>query len=172
MSFSKLFCGAKIIRSGVAINTAVRSLAAATDQAKSGSGKEQAKGDKSSHDDKKCVVLGVFETEKQLELTPAAEEVNQRSGGKLARHLNDLSCQLRLGKAFVVTDVLPELGDVALASFGPKDAGYNKLEELDEYRENVRWGVGAGVSALRKRGCTQVQWTRRPRQTPPPRPPH
>ncbi|CAG5054637.1 unnamed protein product [Parnassius apollo] len=161
MRFSKLFRSAVIFRRGVGLcNKTVRYLNNASDQNQpNGCGSnttEMNKEDKIPDGDKKGVVLGVYENDKELELTPAAEEVNQRSGGKLSRYLNDLSCQLKLGKAFVVTDVDPQLGDVALASFGRKDAGYNKLEELEEDRENVRWGVGAGVSELRRRGCSQL----------------
>ncbi|XP_045536064.1 cytosol aminopeptidase-like [Papilio machaon] len=103
----------------------------------------------------KGVVVGVFDNGKELELTCAGREIDQRSGGKLARQLNEVSCQLKLGHALVVTDVGEE-GDVALACCGLKHAGYNKLEELDEKRENVRWGIGAGVRALQARGCARV----------------
>ncbi|CAK1585772.1 unnamed protein product [Parnassius mnemosyne] len=161
MRFSKLFRSVVIFRRGVGLsNKTVRYLNNASDQNQTeGCGNnitELNKDNKIPDGDKKGVVLGVYENDKELELTPAAEEVNQRSGGKLSRYLNDLSCQLKLGKAFVVTDVDPELGDVALASFGRRDAGYNKLEELEEDRENVRWGVGAGVTELRRRGCSQL----------------
>lgn len=100
--------------------------------------------------------MGVFENEKKFELTPAAEEVNQKSGGKINRHLNELASELRLGKAFILTDILDEYSAVALTSFGSKTAGYNPLESLDEGRENIRWGVGAGVGLLRRRGCAGV----------------
>ncbi|XP_060801391.1 cytosol aminopeptidase-like isoform X2 [Amyelois transitella] len=101
---------------------------------------------------KKGLVLGVYEADGQFELTEAAAEVDQKSDGKISQHLTELSCQLQLGKSFAVTDV-PGYSAVALASYGPKNACYNKLEELDEARENVRWGVGAGVRVLQSRGC-------------------
>ncbi|KPJ16059.1 Cytosol aminopeptidase [Papilio machaon] len=120
-----------------------------------GSDKVKVKEVKSNENEKKGVVVGVFDNGKELELTCAGREIDQRSGGKLARQLNEVSCQLKLGHALVVTDVGEE-GDVALACCGLKHAGYNKLEELDEKRENVRWGIGAGVRALQARGCARV----------------
>ncbi|KAJ0183545.1 hypothetical protein K1T71_001521 [Dendrolimus kikuchii] len=105
---------------------------------------------------KKGVVLGVYETGNKLELTPAAEEFNQKSGGKITQRLNEFSSDLTLGKAFVLTDVSEEYSAVALSSYGSKSAGYNELETLDESRENVRWGVGAGVRLLEQRGCSEV----------------
>lgn len=92
-----------------------------------------------------------------MELTPIAQEINQKSGDKLAQHLNKLCGELTLGKAFTVTDVLPEYSAVAITCFGPKDAGYNVLESIDEARENIRWGVGAGVKLLKSRGCCYIE---------------
>ncbi|KAG6440864.1 hypothetical protein O3G_MSEX001497 [Manduca sexta] len=63
---------------------------------------------------------------------------------------------MKLGKAFVVTDLVPVYSAVALASLGCKDPGYNELEALDETRENIRWGVGAGVRLLQKRGVGDI----------------
>ncbi|CAG9136515.1 unnamed protein product [Plutella xylostella] len=102
------------------------------------------------------LVLGVFEESGSFELTSAAAEVDQKSGGKVSQKLNELSCSMKLGTAFVITDVAPEYGAVALASYGPKDAGWNELEQLDEKRENIRHGVGAGVKALSARRCARV----------------
>jgi hypothetical protein len=48
-----------------------------------------------------------------------------------------LSCELKLGKAFVVTDLSDEFSAVAIASYGPKNAGYCKLEELDQAKVSV-----------------------------------
>uniref|UniRef100_A0A2A4JNU8 Fe2OG dioxygenase domain-containing protein n=1 Tax=Heliothis virescens TaxID=7102 RepID=A0A2A4JNU8_HELVI len=64
--------------------------------------------------------------------------------------------ELVLGKAFALTDILPEYSAVAITSLGPKDACYNEMESLDEARENIRWGVGAGVKLLKRRGCTAI----------------
>ncbi|CAH0682919.1 unnamed protein product [Spodoptera exigua] len=68
-----------------------------------------------------------------------------------------ISGELQLGKAFSLTDVLPEYSAIAITSFGPKDACYNSLETLDESRENIRWGVGAGVKLLKYRGCGVIE---------------
>ena len=37
----------------------------------------------------------------------------------------------------MVTDVLPDVGPVALSALGPKNAGYNELESLDESRVSI-----------------------------------
>lgn len=67
-----------------------------------------------------------------------------------------LSEEIKLGKAFVVTDLVPEYSAVALSSLGPKDSAYSELESLDEARENVRWCIGAGVRCLLARGCGTI----------------
>ncbi|XP_028040381.1 cytosol aminopeptidase-like [Bombyx mandarina] len=105
---------------------------------------------------KKGLVLGVYQCGKKLELTSAGQELDQKSGGKILQHLNELSERMKLGQAFVLTDVVPEYSAVALASLGPKDPGYNQLEALDETRENLRWAVGAGVRVLQNRGCGDI----------------
>ncbi|CAH2252386.1 jg2012 [Pararge aegeria aegeria] len=94
-----------------------------------GPGEGNGEGNKSS------LVLGVYQSGDKFELTAAAAEIDQKSGGKLSRHLNEMSSQLSLGKALVVTDVVPQHGAVALSSLGPKDPGYNTLEDLDETRK-------------------------------------
>ncbi|XP_063891624.1 cytosol aminopeptidase [Helicoverpa armigera] len=113
-------------------------------------------GNKNVGSGKKGLVLGVYQTGKKFELSPVAQEVNQKCGDKIAQHLNTLSSELALGKAFALTDILPEYSAVALTSLGPKDASYNEMESLDEARENVRWAVGAGVKRLKRRGCTAI----------------
>ncbi|CAD0201607.1 unnamed protein product [Chrysodeixis includens] len=64
---------------------------------------------------------------------------------------------MELGKAFAFTDLAPEYAAVVIASIGPKDACYNALESLDEARENLRWGIGAGVQLLKKRGISIIE---------------
>ncbi|KAL4709693.1 hypothetical protein ACJJTC_007424 [Scirpophaga incertulas] len=100
-------------------------------------GKAEGAGDKPVDSSKKGLVIGVYEADKGFELTPTAAEIDQKSGGKLSRHLNELSCELKLGKAFVVTDLLEDYSGVAIASYGKKDATYCKLEELDEGRVKI-----------------------------------
>ncbi|KAF9417543.1 hypothetical protein HW555_005373 [Spodoptera exigua] len=103
------------------------------------------------------LVVGVYQNKNKFELTPIGEEINQKCGDKITQHLNNISGELQLGKAFSLTDVLPEYSAIAITSFGPKDACYNSLEILDESRENIRWGVGAGVKLLKYRGCGVIE---------------
>ncbi|XP_075975184.1 cytosol aminopeptidase-like [Anticarsia gemmatalis] len=105
---------------------------------------------------KKGLVLGIHQKDKELSLSKAAEEVDQKSGGKISQYMNQLSDELKRGKAFIVTDVLPEFTAVALSWMGPKESAYCELESLDEARENVRWCAGAGVRRLMERGCGAV----------------
>ncbi|CAB3246666.1 unnamed protein product [Arctia plantaginis] len=104
----------------------------------------------------KGLVLGVYENNKQYCLTPAAEELNQKCGGKICKYLNELSGEMKMGRAFVVTDLLPEYSAVALSLLGPKGCTYNELESIDEDRENIRWCVGSGVRLLLMRGCGSI----------------
>nr|XP_034829480.1 cytosol aminopeptidase-like [Maniola hyperantus] len=155
MVFSKLFPHVNTFRSR--INSSRILLRVRNCSGDAGSGCVEKTGDTEKLDEGQSgLVLGVYASGDKLELTAAAEEVDQKSGGKLCRYLNEISCQLRLGKALVVTDVVPEFGPVALCSLGNKDPGYNALEDLDETRENVRVMVGAGVQALSQRGCGRI----------------
>ncbi|XP_045499311.1 cytosol aminopeptidase-like [Colias croceus] len=162
MAFTKLFSSGKYFylernfSKILSRSCSAKAKAEACD--KNEEGKENpASGDSPSGIGKKNgLVLGVYEDGDQFKLTSAAEEVNQKSGGKLCKYLNELSCEMKLGKAFVVTDIIPEVSCVALACLGKKAPGYNLLEEIDETKENVRLGVGAGVHALRSRGVNDV----------------
>lgn len=43
-----------------------------------------------------------------------------------------MSCELKPGIAFVLTDLAPDLPPVTIASFGKRDVGYNHLENINE----------------------------------------
>ncbi|CAH1636286.1 unnamed protein product [Spodoptera littoralis] len=150
MRITKLFSSAKLIERSTNCCRVVRNYCSSKDT----SGTKEGKTDSN----KKGLVVGVYKTKNKFELTPIAQEINQKSGDKLTEHLNSELCgELRLGKAFTLTDVVPEYSAIAITCFGPKDAGYNALESLDEARENIRWGVGAGVKLLKARGCGLIE---------------
>ncbi|KAJ8723080.1 hypothetical protein PYW08_002992 [Mythimna loreyi] len=105
---------------------------------------------------KKGLCVCVYEDNKQLELTQCGQEVDQKSGGKISQQLNALASELKLGKSFAITEIL-DYSAVAITCVGPRAAGYDALESLDESRENLRWGVGSGVKLLRERGCMSIE---------------
>ncbi|XP_032516686.2 cytosol aminopeptidase-like isoform X1 [Danaus plexippus] len=157
MAFTKLFSSVNLWR--ISYSTISKRYCSAVSEDSPTCGKKSDEARQSSNDqpeNKKGLVLGVYEEGEKFELTPVAEEINQKSGGKICKHLNEMSCHLKHGKAFVVTDILEEFGPVAIASLGKKNPGYNELEMLDETRENLRVGVGVGVRELVKRGCDHV----------------
>ncbi|XP_013146968.1 PREDICTED: uncharacterized protein LOC106109875 [Papilio polytes] len=105
MRLSKLFLSVKFIRRVTCSRTTVRwaSGTTAAEHAQTcGSDTVKVKEVKSNENEKKGVVVGVFDNGKELELTCAGREIDQNSGGKLTRQLNELSCQLRLGHALVI----------------------------------------------------------------------
>ncbi|XP_026318829.1 cytosol aminopeptidase-like isoform X2 [Hyposmocoma kahamanoa] len=104
------------------------------------------------------LVLGVYESKdgSTFELTEEGRQIDQKSAGKLCRHVSEMSCELKPGVAFVLTDLAPDLPPVTIASFGKRDVGYNHLENINEAKENVRVGVGAGVRELLRRGAQMV----------------
>ncbi|KAJ8716882.1 hypothetical protein PYW07_003509 [Mythimna separata] len=106
--------------------------------------------------EKKGLCVCVYEDNKQLELSPCGQEVDQLSGGKISQQLNALACELKLGKSFAITEIM-DYSSVAIACIGSRGAGYDPIEGLDESRENLRWGVGSGVRLLRERGCVSVE---------------
>ncbi|XP_026744423.1 cytosol aminopeptidase-like [Trichoplusia ni] len=153
MRFSKLFTSARLLRNWVnygKVNTRLCCMPALPKQEDIGS-------NDACSNTVKGLVLCVYQTNKKFELTRTAEEFNQKCNGKLMQHLNTLICEMELGKAFAFTDIAPEYAAVVIASIGPKDASYNALESLDEARENLRWGIGAGVQLLKKRGCSVIE---------------
>ncbi|XP_045523283.1 cytosol aminopeptidase-like [Pieris brassicae] len=160
MAFTKLFLSVRLLSIEANFGkTVLRSYSGTLEASACNKNEDKLKTDKTSASgpaSRKGVVLGVYEEGEKLSLTPAAEEINQKSGGKLCKYLNELSCELRLGKSFVVTDVVADGGSVALASLGPRDPPHDPQEGLDEAKENVRVGVGAGVSCLRSRGVVDI----------------
>ncbi|XP_028177877.1 cytosol aminopeptidase-like [Ostrinia furnacalis] len=157
MNLSKLFSSGRYIGKSLIYKAIPKRYCSYEAPKDDSANEEECTSDKKALDGrKKGLVLGVYEAGSKFELTAAAQEVNQKSGGKLCQHLNELSCELKPGKAFVVTGLLPEYGAAALASLGPREPGFDELEQLDLTRENVRVGVGAAVRALQKRGCGEV----------------
>ncbi|KAH9633818.1 hypothetical protein HF086_005452 [Spodoptera exigua] len=150
MKITKLFTSAKLFERNVIYFGNAKNYCCAPTKTKSEPVKEVSAS-------KKGLVVGVYQNKNKFELTPIGEEINQKCGDKITQHLNNISGELQLGKAFSLTDVLPEYSAIAITSFGPKDACYNSLETLDESRENIRWGVGAGVKLLKYRGCGVIE---------------
>ncbi|CAG9787552.1 unnamed protein product [Diatraea saccharalis] len=63
---------------------------------------------------KKGLVIGVYEADGKFELTPAAAEVDQKSGGKLCRHLNEAKRCPLMGDIFDFLFISNAKGDLPL----------------------------------------------------------
>lgn len=61
---------------------------------------------------------------------------------------------MTLGQSATFTNLDPEFFNVCLVGVGRDKAGYNRVEELDECKENVRIAAGTGVRKLRETGVT------------------
>ncbi|XP_041369957.1 cytosol aminopeptidase-like isoform X2 [Gigantopelta aegis] len=100
----------------------------------------------------KGLVLGVYEPASESEplvLTPAAQSINSRTGGKLVELLAVAGKKLKAGHTRVLHGVDKEFSSIAVSCIGKQGQGYNELEEIDESRESVRTAVGGGVKVMR-----------------------
>ncbi|XP_063381546.1 cytosol aminopeptidase-like [Cydia fagiglandana] len=152
MGLSKLLFSSRYLQNGAGyLSRRLLASEAGHSPCESGGQKESAK----SAINAKAAVCGVYVADGRFELTSFGQEVEAGSN-KLTQHLNVLGPEFKVGQAVVVTDV-GEYEAVALASFGPKDAGEDELEGLHEGRENIRWGIGAGYKVLNPYGFAEKQ---------------
>lgn len=63
---------------------------------------------------------------------------------------------MKLGQSVVFTNLDPEYFNVCLVSLGREDVGYNRIEEIDECKENIRVAAGVGARKLRETGVTFI----------------
>lgn len=109
----------------------------------------------------KALVIGAYDRmtahEDCTELSPIGEKLDNEVNGKLRSALNGLPAGIgKLGRVTVVTNVSPEFGHIAVAGLGDKDADFNKVEYLDEGKENVRIATGLGARTLQKLGENEI----------------
>jgi len=94
-------------------------------------------------------VIGVYEKQDSFELSTLAEQVDKQSNGQLRKLIN-IGGPVKLSKVRVLYDVSPQHPVVAVVGLGPKDAGFDSIEDLDESKENLRKAIASGVSTLQK----------------------
>lgn len=63
---------------------------------------------------------------------------------------------MKLGASTTFTGLDPEYFNVCLVSVGKEEVGYNRIEELDECKENIRIAAGVGARKLRETGVTCI----------------
>ena len=99
----------------------------------------------------KALVLGAFvsEDKKSYALTKAAEAFNKRHNNELTIKL-DLLGPVGKGKERSFIGLTPEYSVVSVVGIGPRDAGVNEEDGINEANENVRNAVSAGVKAVEK----------------------
>ncbi|CAH1374058.1 hypothetical protein MTP99_015434 [Tenebrio molitor] len=110
----------------------------------------------SSGDDKKGIILGVYEVDNELVFTKAAQKFNDHVGGKLMEMVKKAGKTVKRGKARVFNNIDREFWAVAVVGLGPEKAGYNEMEAIDEGMENVRVAAGIGAQVLRHQGVDRI----------------
>lgn len=63
---------------------------------------------------------------------------------------------MKMGQSFTFTNLDPEYLCVCLVCLGKEEVGYNRVEELDECKENIRIACGIGARKLRETGVTSI----------------
>lgn len=63
---------------------------------------------------------------------------------------------MKLGQSVILTNLDTDYFNVCLVGLGKEEVGYNRLEELDECRENIRIAAGVGARKLREFGVTCI----------------
>jgi aminopeptidase len=93
------------------------------------------------------MVVGCYETSQGVELTEAASQLDEVSGGKL-RHLLEISGkQLKKGDSRLFYDLTNDLTHVAIVTIGKKEQDEGQ-EDMDMHKHNVRCAAAAGVKML------------------------
>lgn len=98
---------------------------------------------------KKGLVLGVYNTDDGVTLTPTAAKYNDLVNGKLLKHIQLAGPKIPKGstRVFWGLDETEYVG-VAVVGLGKQNAEINELEEVHEGKENVRAAAAAGCRAL------------------------
>ncbi|EEB18391.1 Cytosol aminopeptidase, putative [Pediculus humanus corporis] len=107
---------------------------------------------------KEGLVLGAFICGDEMKLSNSAQKFNEITGCKLSDFLSDLSTPMKLGNSVTFTNLDPEYFNVCVVSVGKEEVGYNRIEELDECKENVRIAAGTGARRLRETGVTCINF--------------
>ncbi|XP_013778400.1 cytosol aminopeptidase-like [Limulus polyphemus] len=108
---------------------------------------------------KRGLILGVYEKQDKSEgiiFTSSADKFNKVTSGKLQEHLILSGSSLKKGKNRIFYGLDKEYPCVSVVGLGPKNAGFNELEEIEEQRENIRIGVSGGVKQLQELGVTEA----------------
>ncbi|ESO98387.1 hypothetical protein LOTGIDRAFT_231435 [Lottia gigantea] len=107
----------------------------------------------------KGLVIGVYKDDKKddITFTPGAQYFDNQTGGKIKQALKVCGKKLKTGKNRVLYDINDEYTSVAVVNLGKHGVKFNKHEELEEGKENIRAAVAGGVSVLRDVGEEQVQ---------------
>lgn len=111
----------------------------------------------------KALVLGVYQTatdagagEQQSSpssktapvFTESADHFDKQIGGKLKNLVTEFGPSKK-GKAKNFYNLHADYPVVSVVGIGPKDAGYNEAEDIDEKRENIRSAMAIGAKSVR-----------------------
>lgn len=112
----------------------------------------------SSLSNNKGLILGLYEKNEEsvTSLSANAEKFNSLTNGSLLQHLSLFGKELKKGKSRIFYSLDNEYPVVSVIGLGPKNAGYNELEEIEEKRENIRAAIGIATLQLRDIGVSRI----------------
>lgn len=104
---------------------------------------------------KKGLVLGAYEADDGCyKLTATAKTVNDNLEGKINELLKGI--KIRRGKVHVLYNISKDYQAIAIAGVGREKVGINRLENINECKENIRVAAGVGAMRLQADGCTEI----------------
>lgn len=107
--------------------------------------------------ERKGLVLGVFEKEDGVHLTEAAAGFDQSLSGKLSELLKISGPALKKGKSRVFYGIHKDFPCVAVVGLGKNNAGVCGAENWDISKENIRQAVSAGCQLLQDLELNHVE---------------
>lgn len=106
---------------------------------------------------RKGLVLGVFEKEGSLHFTEAAAGFDQSLSGKLSELLQISGPVLKKGKSRIFYGIHKDFPCVAVVGLGKNNAGVCGTENWDISKENIRQAVSAGCRLLQDLEVNHVE---------------
>uniref|UniRef100_A0A1B6CQ62 Cytosol aminopeptidase n=1 Tax=Clastoptera arizonana TaxID=38151 RepID=A0A1B6CQ62_9HEMI len=115
-------------------------------------------GDASGSGGKKGLVIGAYNSDgcndKAAELSEIGKSFDSSNGGKVTELLKGL--RIRTGTVYTFANVSSMYSEIAVVGMGKKGAGYNELENIDDFKENARVAAGVGSRILQKHGIENI----------------
>ncbi|EDW01089.1 GH21239 [Drosophila grimshawi] len=104
------------------------------------------------------IVIGLYlkEGEKDPQLSPNGEKLDDRVGGKISALVRETGMNGKLGRGRMFSNVDKEFASIVVVGLGREGIGYDAEEVLDVGMENARIAAAVGARALQYQGVQSV----------------